>query len=364
LVLLQRRHSQARQQNSKRIELMSEAFVATNAASSGVEIDRKTIRALCRRSDRPGLVFLAQWVACLLPSGYLVYLALDSWWLWPAMFVYGSIIGLPAYSMSHESAHGTAFRSRWLNELVFWITSLIYMEEPLHRRYTHTNHHTYTWHVDKDSQMPFDTPVTLRVWLLEVSGWALTHFHLLTLFRLAAGRYTEVMKRVIPEDEFPRIRRNAFIFLAVYVAIGIGIAAGLQALLWFLVIPVFLGQVTVVAFGLIQHIEMAENATSILDSTRSFRTNRLTSILYLNMENHVEHHLFPQVPFYSLPALHEAIKDQLPEPDPGFWRTSIEALSVAIRRTLGRNTKAWSIRQAPQMITEGSYQKLTTRSMK
>jgi fatty acid desaturase len=109
---------------------------------------------------------------------------------------------------------------------------------------------------------------------------------------------------------------------------------------------------------------MGENEPSIIDSTRSFRTSRLASFLYLNMENHIEHHLYPQVPFYSLPGLHEAIKEQLPEPDPGFWRTNIEALSVAIRRTLGRNTKAWSIRQAPHMITEGGFEKLATRSMK
>lgn len=343
---------------------MSEAFVATNAASSGIQLDRKTIKALCKRSDRPGLIFLSGWVSCLLASGYLVYLAMDSLWLWPAMFVYGSIISLPAYSMSHETAHGTAFRTRWLNELMFWITSLIYMEEPLYRRYTHTNHHTYTWHVGKDSQMPFDTPVTLRVWLVEISGYALTQFHLVTLLRLLSGRYTEVMKWVIPNDEFPRVRRNAFIFLGIYTAIGIAIVAGAEWLWWYLVIPVFLGQVTMVAFGLIQHVEMAENAASILDSTRSFRTNGVVSFFYLNMENHVEHHLYPQVPFYSLPGLHEAIKDQLPEPDPGFWRTSLEVLSVAIRRSLGRNTKAWSIRQAPHMITEGGFEKVATRSMK
>jgi fatty acid desaturase len=315
---------------------MNEAFSATNAASSGVTLERNTIKTLCKRSDRPGLEFLAKWAASLLVTGYLVHLSMGSPWLWPALFIYGTVISLPGYAMSHESAHGTAFRTRWLNELVFWITSLIYMEEPLHRRYTHTNHHTYTWHVDKDSQMPFDTPVTLRVWLLEMSGWALTHFHLITLLRLVRGRYTDVMKWVIPNDEFPRIRRNACIFLGIYLAI----------------------------FGLIQHVEMGENEPSIIDSTRSFRTNRLASFLYLNMENHVEHHLYPQVPFYSLPGLHAAIEDQLPEPDPGFWRTNLEALSVAIRRTLGRNTKAWSIRQAPHMITEGGFEKVATRSMK
>jgi fatty acid desaturase len=333
---------------------MSETCAATNAASSGVQLDRKTIKVLCRRSDRPGLVFLAKWTLCLLATGYGVYLAIDSAWLWFAMFVHGSVIGLPAYAMSHECAHGTAFRTRWLNELAFWTTSLIYMEEPLHRRYMHTGHHSYTLFEGKDTQLP-TLPVTLRSWLLEVSGLELTWMHLRALLRLALGRHTGPMKRAIPENEFARIRRNAWIIIGIYSAIAIAIALGVEQLLWYLVIPVILGQVTVTAFGLVQHVEMSKNAPSIIDSTRSFRTNPLVSFFYLNMEHHVEHHLYPQVPFYSLPALNEALRTQLPEPDPGFLRTLVESVSVAIRRTLGRNTRAWSIRQAPEMITGAGY---------
>ena len=68
--------------------------------------------------------------------------------------------------------------------------------------------------------------------------------------------------------------------------------------------------------------------------------------------------------FIPLPALSEAAKDQLPEPDPGFWRTNLEYLSVVVRRSLGRNTKARSIRQAPHMITEGSYTKTVQANMR
>jgi len=343
---------------------MGEKIIATNAASSGIVLDRKTIKALCRRSDRYGLAYLAKWVFALLLSGYGVYLALGTPWMWPAMFVYGTILSVPAYSMSHETAHGTAFRTRWLNETVMWLTALIYLEEPLHRRYTHTNHHTYTWHVGKDSQMPFDTPMTIAAWLAEISGFALLHFHVTTLFRLAAGRYTEVMKSVIPTGEFPRIRRNAWIFIGVYATIALAIALGQGWLWWFLVLPWLLGRPVMLLFTLVQHVEMAENSASILDSTRSFRSSPIVSFLYMNMENHVEHHLYPQVPFYALPALHDAIKDQLPEPDPGFWRTNLEVMSVVIRRSLGRNTRAWTIRQAPHMITDGSYEKVSARSMK
>jgi fatty acid desaturase len=121
---------------------MATEFAATNAASSGVKLDRKIIKELSRRSDTPGLIYLAQWLGSLLATGYLVWLSLGTWWVWPAMVLYGTFLCVPTYAISHETAHGTAFRSRWLNEAVLWVTSLIYFEEPLHRRYTHTNHHS------------------------------------------------------------------------------------------------------------------------------------------------------------------------------------------------------------------------------
>ena len=120
----------------------------------------------------------------------------------------------------------------------------------------------------------------------------------------------------------------------------------------FLVIPRLVGGPAMTALTILQHAELAKNSPSILESTRSFRTNCLARFLYMNMNYHMEHHLYPQVSFHALPALNEAVKDQIPEPDPGFWRTSLEVLSVVVRRSMGRNTRAWTIRQAPHGITE------------
>ena len=338
-------------------------FTPTNAASSGISLDRKALKAIARRSDRPGLVYLAQWIAGLALTGACVWAALGAPWVWPAMFVHGVLLTLPAYSFSHETAHGTAFRTRRLNEAVFWITSFIYMEEPLHRRYTHTNHHTFTWHVGKDSQMPFDTPMAFGGWLAEASGLALLRFHVRVLCQLAVGRYTDTMKSVTPAGELPKMTRNARVLIALYAGIGTLIAAGVMWPLWFLVLPRLLGAPVMMLFTLIQHVEMQEDSPSILESTRSFRTGGLGRFLYMNMNHHIEHHLYPQVPFYALPELNRAISGQLPAPDPGFFRTSWEVLTVVLRRSLGRNTQAPSIRQAPHMITEGGYSRVAHRTM-
>ena len=340
-------------------------YVPTNAASSGVKLDKKTLKSIASRADVPGLLYLGQWVLALGLSGALVWVALGTLWVWPAMVVHGVVLTVPGYSMSHETAHGTAFRSRWLNETILWITSLIYMEEPLHRRYTHTNHHTFTWHAGKDSQMPFDTPMGFGGWLLEVTGLGLLRFHAVVMMRLALRRYSKVMREVTPEGEFGKMTRNARIFLLIYAGLGGLIAAGYLWPLWFLVLPRLLGAPVMLMFTLIQHVELQENSPSIIESTRSFRTNWLGRFLYMNMNNHVEHHFYPQVPFYALPRLARAVESQTPRPDPGFFRVNWEVFVVTLRRSLRLSTKARSIRQAPHMISEGggSIRRVAQRTM-
>ena len=338
--------------------------VITNAASTGIRIERKRLKTLARRSDVPGLTYLAAWIAALALTGFAVREALDTIYVWPAMFVFGVVMSVPSYALSHETAHGTAFRTRWLNETVFWLTSLLYGEEPLHRRYTHTNHHTHTWYVGLDSQMPFDTPLGFKGWLYDISGLSVHRFQARVLWQLATRRYTPLMREVSPEAELPKMTLNARLFCLVYLGAAATIAAGVPWLLWFYVLPRLLGGPVMLMFNIIQHAEMQENSPSIVESTRSFRTDRIGRFLYLNMNNHVEHHLYPQVPFYSLPALHDAVAGQTPEPDPGFWRTNLDLLSVVFRRSLGRNTRAAWIRQAPHMITDGgSYSKIARATM-
>lgn len=147
--------------------------------------------------------------------------------------------------------------------------------------------------------------------------------------------------------------RNARIMIAIYVAVSLAPLFGIWWPVWLIAVPRILGAPIMLLFTLIQHVELQENSPSILESTRSFRTSWLGRFLYMNMNNHVEHHLYPQVPFHALPLLAATVKDQLPVPDPGFFRTNFEVLVVVFRRSLGRATKAPSIRQAPHMITDG-----------
>jgi len=57
------------------------------------------------------------------------------------------------------------------------------------------------------------------------------------------------------------------------------------------------------------------------------------SFLYWKMEYHIEHHMFPMVPSYNLPKLHEVIKDQLPAPKKGLLDAYKEIIPAVIKKS-------------------------------
>jgi len=308
----------------------------TNAASSGVSIDRQLGKQLMKRSDRPGLVWFGQWAALLLVTGYLLHLSDGSAWFIPMLIIHGSAIAVPAYALSHECAHGTAFRTRWINETLFWISSLIYYEEPYYRRYAHARHHTYTWINGFDAQMPFETPMTFKGWLLETTGIGYFIFITRAMYANALGRFSDQVREFTPASELPKLQWGAWIFLLVYLVIALAILLGADFLFWYLVLPRVLGNPILFLYTIIQHVDMEEDQLDLRRSTRSFRTNAFSRFLYMNMNYHVEHHMYPTIPFHALPALGEAVKNQLPEPDPGFFLTNYRVLKAIVSRSLGK----------------------------
>ena len=314
--------------------------VATTPETSGVSIDKKTLKQLMRRSDRPGLIHLGLWALFLAASGVLLHFSLGSWAVVPAMILYGAILTVPAYALSHECAHGTAFRTRWLNEAVFWLPSLIYLEGPHFRRYAHARHHTYTWMRGADAQMPFHTPITLKGWLLEVSGVGQYLYDAKHMVRCALGRFDPEVIDFTPASELPKLKLEARIFLSIYIGgAAATIATGALWPLIYLLIPRLVGAVVMQLYTIIQHAEMEENQPDLRKSTRSFKTHWFGRFLYANMHHHIEHHLYPTVPFHSLPRLNAEIAQHLPAPDQGLLRTNLEVLGAVLRRSLGRDRR-------------------------
>jgi fatty acid desaturase len=80
-----------------------------------------------------------------------------------------------------------------------------------------------------------------------------------------------------------------------------------------------------------QHFEMKENTPDLRDSTRSIKPNRVVDLFYWNMSYHVEHHLYPTVPFHALPRLNAVLREKLPRPK-GLWAINLDIARALLDR--------------------------------
>jgi fatty acid desaturase len=60
--------------------------------------------------------------------------------------------------------------------------------------------------------------------------------------------------------------------------------------------------------------------------------NPVSRWIYWNMNYHVEHHMFPMVPYHALPRLHETIKHDLPPANPSMWAAYKEMWQAVLRQ--------------------------------
>ncbi len=85
------------------------------------------------------------------------------------------------------------------------------------------------------------------------------------------------------------------------------------------------------ADGLLQHIGLADNVVDHRLNSRTVYMNPISRFIYWNMNYHVEHHMFPMVPYHALPRLHELIKHDLPVPNPSMWHAYREVWPVLLQ---------------------------------
>ena len=130
--------------------------------------------------------------------------------------------------------------------------------------------------------------------------------------RHALGRMSAAEKTFIPETEFPRIYRNGA-HLCCHLCSGHR-AFDLRAQLFcrlpvcWLAANLFGTWLMIDPMALTQHAGLAENVLDHRLNCRTVYMNPITAIIYWNMNYHVEHHMFPLVPYHALPRLHAAVE--------------------------------------------------------
>ena len=278
------------------------------------DVPRKTMKELMKRTDGPAIRDTIIWFALIIGSAAGAIYFWGSWWCVPFFLVYGVLYGSSSDSRWHECGHGTAFKTDWMNNVIYQIASFMVMRNPVAWRWSHARHHTDTIIVGRDAEIVVMRPPDLL---------------------RAALAFTGLLdeKSYIPDSELPKAITAARWHVAIYVA-SVAVALATWSFLPLMLIggPRLYGTWHMVLTGLLQHIGLADNVTDHRLNTRTVYMNPISRFIYWNMNYHVEHHMFPMVPYHALPKLHELIKHDLPAPNPSMWHAYREVWPVLLKQ--------------------------------
>ncbi len=326
-------------------------------------VPRATMRKLLERRDGPAIRDTVLWFALLGGAGFATYALWGSWWAIPVYLLYAVLYGSTSDSRWHESSHGTAFKTDWMNNTLYEIASFMVMRESTIWRWSHTRHHSDTIIVGRDPEIAVPRPPDVAALIMGFFGVGAYPKYFKHIILHSFGRMDEDEKTYVPESEFPKIYFRARICVLIYAAV-VALAVSTRSILplMFIGLPNLFGSWLMVIYGLTQHAGLAENVLDHRLNCRTVHMNPLNRYLYWNMNYHVEHHMFPLVPYHALPQLHAAVKDDCPQPYPNLitaWREIVPSLLRQIK------DPAWHVkRKLPPPTTARLHDGIRTTDAK
>ncbi|WP_420456972.1 fatty acid desaturase family protein [Rubrivirga sp.] len=242
---------------------------------------------------------------------WAVGLALATWsgsadgaavWALRTGAVVASALALNAFVLLlHEGMHGVLFRSRRLNRwAAVALGATVGMSFSAYR-VLHTLHHDHLGTDDDPDDYAAYTDRPVLFWAMQ--GLRLT---------VGAAIYLVAIPVVasLRGERADRVRiAQEYVVLAGLWAAALWLAPA-DVLVWGWLAPLPVVALMVQVRGLTQH-GLTDRHDALL-SSRTVRPHPVVAFLLLNENYHLEHHLFPEVPSYHLPALHRAAWAHLP----------------------------------------------------
>ena len=257
-----------------------------------------------------------------------------------------------------------------MNDVVYNIASFQVMRNPVAWRWSHARHHTDTYIVGRDPEIAFMRPpavVKLGLAFIGVQARLGIDGHPAAAgggqaLRRREGLYPRERalegdpRRADPHRDLCRHHRRALAFRSWIPLMVIGL-------------PRIYGAWHMVMSGLLQHGGLADNVTDHRLNSRTVYMNPISRFIYWNMNYHIEHHMFPMVPYHALPRLHELVKADYPPPNSsildGYSRDVPGGEAPAHRPGILHPPRAAAGGQAlPRRVPQRLHHPLTGRAMR
>jgi fatty acid desaturase len=267
-----------------------------------------------------GAVWLAAWEA--------------PWWKWLLavplyLLAAASLHGISLFT--HEAVHGSLARNKRLNAVLGALCAMPVLQNFSAYRVLHLNHHQ---HLGEAGDPDHYANYTRWTWMVFIMNW----------LRLLVGY--PVYITAIPILGFMQGTAKDRLGIAAEVA-ATAVLAWLicshvpSIWLWHgWLIPMLFINTMVNIRGMSQHT-LLEHANDEVRGTRTILTYPLVRFFMCNENYHLEHHLFPGVPWHHLPQVHETLAPALREQGAPFIRSYGAFVREFFIHSLRRSPLGW-----------------------
>ena len=223
------------------------------------KIDADAIKQLRKKTDLIPLRDTALWLGMMFLSGAIAIWLWPSWWSAPFWFVYGVLYGSASDSRWHECGHKTAFKTAWMNSVVYHLASFMLIRNPVVWRASHVRHHTDTIIVGRDPEIVAMRPPDLFRIGLNLFGIVDTWSLVKSMFLHARGRLAPNETAYVNKADYGGVFLIARIWLVIYAA-TVALALWMGSILPLMIIglPRLYGAWHHVMTGLWQHFWLAD----------------------------------------------------------------------------------------------------------
>ena len=240
-------------------------------------------------------------------TGALLWRLRASLWALPVLVAHAYVLVF-VFCAFHETAHRTAFRTRWLNTLVGSLAGFLTFWPYRNYRVYHWEHHRHTQDPARDPELYFPKPASRAAYLLVLTGIPNAIRRVGDILRLAAGIADRPW--MAPSERGPLVI-EARLYLIGYLVVAAGSAlVGTPVVLLVWIAPWLVGQAFLRPYLLAEHTGCG-STRDCLENTRTTLSMTLVRLFAWNMPYHAEHHAFPSVPFHELPRLHSLLRNDI-----------------------------------------------------
>lgn len=304
-------------------------------------IEKSVLRHLIKRSDWQGFSHVTGHLLLVAATGSLAYFAfqLQHWVLMAvALFAHGTCYSFLGWAgAGHELAHRTVFRTNIFNEVFLRLFAFLSWSNYAYFWSSHTRHHQATVYTGLDGEVKLPQTINYASWM-----WAIV-MDLPLLYRVLRTTCENSLNIIrgdwgttlFPEKNSKSRRQVVswarFMLLGHISLVGVFVLSGQWPLLFLITLAPFYSNWLNKVLAQAQHFGMQPDVPDFRLNARTIRLNPLFGFLYWKMNYHVEHHMYPSVPFHNLERLRREIEHDLPPATDGIL-TVLQEMHTVKRR--------------------------------